>query len=147
MRSWARAGRPDQVGLDEAKPLHRAGEVGRRRQHGQACLGAKPVEGGPWCHAPCQRARACWVGKAGGEPGAMKPGRILFSIRSRLPATLRRMPSPPAPPDPADRTRGSADPLLPVGQAEVAAIAHGLRFDERGNFVILNRPPGTPHST
>ena len=104
---------------------------------------------------------------------------ILFLIRSRLPVTLGRMPFPDSPPPdptdtPADRTRGSADPLLPVGQAEVAAaIAYGLRFDERGkprrgaawemaanllaeqlvaqlkraNFVILKRPPGAPHST
>ena len=82
---------------------------------------------------------------------------------------------PPDPADaPADRLRGTADPLLPVGQAEVAAaIAYGLRFDERGkprrgaawemaanllaeqlvaqleraNFVILKRPPGASHST
>ena len=105
--------------------------------------------------------------------------RILFLIRSRLPATLQRMPFPDSPPTnptdaPADRACGSADPLLPVGQAEVAAaIAYGLRFDERGkprrgaawemaanllaeqlvaqlertNFVILKRPPGAPHST
>ena len=84
-------------------------------------------------------------------------------------------PPPPNPADvPADWLRGAADLLLSVGQAEVAAaIAYGLRFDERGkprrgaawemaanllaeqlvaqleraNFVILKRPPGAPHST
>lgn len=103
----------------------------------------------------------------------------MFLIRSRIRVTVWLMPfsdsPPPDPADtPADRTRGSANPLLPVGQAEVAAaIAYGLRFDERGkprrgaawemaanllaeqlvaqleraNFVILKRPPGAPHST
>ena len=82
------------------------------------------------------------------------------------------------PPDPSDalteRAGVPVSPLLPVGQAELAAaLAYGLRFDERGkprrggawemaaiilaeqlvtqlergNFVVLKRPPAQPHST
>jgi hypothetical protein len=66
-----------------------------------------------------------------------KIARILFLIRSRLPATLRPMPFPdPPPPDSdilADRLGPASGPLLPVDQAEVAsALAYALRFDERG---------------
>ena len=82
---------------------------------------------------------------------------------------------PPDPSDtPAERAGVPVSPLLPVEQAELAAaLAYGLRFDERGkprrgaawemaatllaeqlvaqleraNFVVLKRPPRPPHST
>ena len=86
-------------------------------------------------------------------------------------------PDPPAP-EPPDATGETSapltGPLLPVDQTELAAaLAYGLRFDERGRprrgtawemaatllaeqlvaqlerarFVVLKRPPRPPHST
>ena len=87
-------------------------------------------------------------------------------------------PTPPTPDSPNAAAEAApallTGPLLPVDQAELAAaLAYGLRFDERGRprrgaawemdasllaeqlvaqlerarFVVLKRPPRPPHST
>jgi hypothetical protein len=94
-----------------------------------------------------------------------------------VPQHRQPMPESPTPEPPDVTTEAPAPltgPLLPVDQAELAAaLAYGLRFDERGRprrgaawemaatllaeqlvaqlerarFVILKRPPRPPHST